>query len=254
MKNKIDFNPNEFIYFVLLPDFINRASNGFILDYQDVKEGDVTYKDRKGYPARYKFTKSQRMIRIPAFKKEEIEAIRNHPQCQGSRNGIFRTVGKENVQLNALFKEMNENKDAAVILDIARLRAQAVNKAFELMGDENEAYNAQLVLGIKRRGDLGSSDMVQYAQNNPKEFLDQVNSADFKARALARKAIDLDVIQKEGHLYKASELDYGIDFDEIVKTILSDKDKREFLERKLEPKEKEIKEKVVAQKKVTAKK
>lgn len=230
MTKRLEVNPDDFVYFVVLQDYADRATNSFIIDYYDRKKGDdVVVRDRKGNPLRYKFTRSTRYIRVPIKREDEIEAIRNHPECLGSPNGTYRNIEGKDVHLNALFKEINEDKDASVAIDAAILRTDAMNKAIELIRDEVDADNAMLVLGIASTGQSGHHKLMVYAQNNPEQFLEIINSGDFKAKALVKKAISLDVLQRDGVIYKAAELEYGVDEEEVLKTVLTDRDKRDYL-------------------------
>lgn len=228
------FKPNKYVYFTLLSDFINRASNGFILRYTDESTGnEFLYEGERGNPKRYSFNKTIRTLRIPAANKELVEAIRNHPECQDSPNGTYRKIGNENIHVNALFKMLDEEGDAKLAIDGFALRKEANDLAFELMKDQNAALDAQIVLGINKSGDLGNHDMLQYANTDPGSFIKQIKSIDFKSRALVKRAIAENIIYKDGVVYRAGELEFGVDLEEAISIAVKDEIKRSYLERKV---------------------
>lgn len=231
---KIEVNPDHFVFFSLRPEFVNRASNSFVLNYYDYESGrPVDIKDNRGNTKRYKFSRSHRMIRIPKSNTVEIDAIKNHPQCEDSPNGVYQNIEGSEVQLNALFREVNSDKDAGVVIDAAMLRSGALHSAVELLKDETKSEEVALVLGISASGKASYASILTYAERNPQDFLDTVNSPDIEARGLVAKAIKNRVLVKKGISLFLGDIEFGVDSTEAVKAVKSDHEKFRVLYRKV---------------------
>lgn len=232
MHSEIE-NPMDFVEFVLLSEYRNRAGSSFVLNYTNKEDGEqVVHKGPNGSPLRLKFHKGRRMLRYP-IKSKLVELLRNHPECYGSKNCEKKVIDGKTFYPNALFKEVKENSDAKIAVDATRIRTEAMNLVFEVMEDENKASDLAAVLGIKSSGSISDSKLLLYAENNPQEMIDTIKSPEFKAKAVAKRAIELDVLQREGIVYCVGDIQFGTEFDDIVKSIIDDKDKFELLEKKL---------------------
>lgn len=235
MAQKPDFNPSDFVYFVLLSEYMGRASTGIVLSYFDNETGeDITIKDNRGAAMKYKFTPAHRSVRIPAKRKAELEAMRKHPECAGSPNGYYKMVNGEKVQLNAVFKELNEASDANIILSAAKLRAEAVTQAVALIKDEDKADNIAFILGvIGNSNPITHSNLLLYAERNPQMFLETLKQPDVEARGLILKAINKEIIKKKGAYYSIDDVVFGVDLEDAIKAYVKDESKRVLLKKRL---------------------
>lgn len=231
--SNLEFDPEHFVFFALKPEFINRASNAFIMNYQVTKTGeDVVIKDHRGNPKRYKLSKSHRMIRVPKKQIGEVQALRNHPLCEGSPNGNYRLLEGEQVQMDALYREINDDKDAGVVIDAAMLRSQALSKAVKLLEDEDKSEEVALLLNIVSSGRSSYAKILTYAERNPQEFLSVVNSADLDAKGLVAKSIKSGVLKRKGISFFLGDIELGVDADDVLKSIKLDEAKYKALHRK----------------------
>lgn len=224
-------NPDDYTYFVLLEPFVRRASNSFVLEYNDISTGDfVSISDHKGLPKRYIFDKSKRMIKIHNKNEKLIKAVRNHPQCEGSPNGYYRNGSTSNS--NALFKEMNEQRDAELALSAAMKENEATDLCFQIMKDEEKADKLSIYLGFKDSGKIGNVKLLMYAKKEPENFIKAVNSPDFEAKVIVERAISHGILSKVGVNYVCEDFEYGIDIDSAVKNVMNDSDKMSLLKSK----------------------
>jgi hypothetical protein len=235
MNQKPDFNPNDFVYFVLLSEYMGRASTGITLSYYDAATGeDVRVLDNRGKPLKYKFTPAHRAVRIPAKRTAELNAMRNHPECHGSPNGYYKDINGQRKQINVVFKELNESADADIVLSAAKLRAEAVTKAVELIKDEDKADNIAFILSvIGQSNPITHSNLLLYAERNPQIFLDAISQPDVDARANIIKGIKKEVITRKGAYYAIGDVVFGVDLEDAIKTYIQDESKRLLLKKKL---------------------
>lgn len=232
MNDEIE-NPMDFVEFVLLSEYRNRAGSSFVISYTNKEDGEqVIHNGPNGKPLRLKFHKGRRMLRYP-IKSKLVEILRNHPECYGSKNAEKKVIDGKTYYPGALFKEVKENSDALIAVNATKLRTQAMNLVFKIMEDENDASDLAVVLGVKGSGSISDSKLLLFAENNPQEIVDVINSPDFKAKALARKALNLNVLQREGIIYCCGDIQFGTEFDDIVKSIVDDKDKFDLLDKKI---------------------
>lgn len=234
MNSRIEVNPNKYVYFTILPQFVNRASSGFSLSYFDSEKGKhVQALDPRGAVVRYKFNKSKRMLRIHKGQEDVIDLIRNHPECEGSPNGQYREINGKLVHLDATFKEMNSDKDADVVISAAKLRAEALQLSVELMNEPEKAEMVATILNINTTGKSSFAGLMTYAEGNPKEFLSVAKADDIEYRGLIKKAINTGVLERRGVTYFIGTIEFGIEEDDMLKSILTDKDKYTLLYRKV---------------------
>lgn len=233
-------DPEKFVHFALLRNYVNQASQSFVVDYLDNDGNRVVQADPKrgGAPMRVTFNRLQRKFIIPKAQVNTIEKIRNHPQCMGSPNGTYAVddAGEE-VHVNAVFTEINEDKDATHSISATKMMNNALNKAFEVFEDEVLTEDLAIVLGIKGKGSVARDKVLMYAQNNPKHFLEVSGSHELRARALATKAFDLDLLHRNSvGEYSFGELAFGYDKEDVVSALLKGKDKFNIIERAVERK------------------
>lgn len=218
-------NKNEgFEYFVLL----NANLAGYSFDSYETIDGDLKYfserKDQYGNPIkkRYKFSKSQRVIRVPAKKKEEIEFLKNSPQCYGSPNNNGHRI---------MYKKLDDDGDATVAIDAIdqAVRAQAI--ALKLTGES--LRDVAIICGA-----FGTSESVlkykclQYAQKNPDGFINIVVDVEREkgTRSLVRRGLGEKVLVKKGDMISWKDTTLGVDEDDAVANLLKDKKLREAVE------------------------
>jgi hypothetical protein len=240
MKNEKEFNPSNYVYFVLLGDKIDMASYGFT-GYTDA-DGEYNFmpsmKDPKTgdyIPKKYRFTRSRRTLRVSSNNKKELEFLRNHPECKGSKNGSYveREKGKL-TQVSVFFKELNDGKDAEVSINATEIRLSAMNKALELQKDKVALEDVAICLSFfSKDPKVLLHQLLQYAENEPEKFLQIYDAEDIKQRALFLKGKNGGVIQRKGSYYVIENEKLGVDEDECVMTIIKNPGYEQLIEKGL---------------------
>lgn len=240
MKNEKEFNPSNYVYFVLLGDKIDMASYGFT-GYTDA-EGEYNFmpsvrdpKTGEYIPKKYRFTRSRRMLRVPASNKKELEFLRNHPECKGSKNGSY--VEKEKgklTQANVFFKELNDGKDAEISINATEVRLSAMNKAVQLQKDKVMLEDVATCLSFfSKDPKVLLHQILQYAENEPEKYLYIHDSEDLKQRSLFLKGKNKGVIQRKGSYYVIENEKLGVDEDECVTSIIKNPGYEQLIEKAL---------------------
>ncbi len=216
-------NSDDFVYFVLIDP--TKRSYGFAT-YSDNK-GDVrmieSKKDMNGrsIPRRWKFTQSQRTIRVHNSKVDQIKFLREHPHCKDSPNAVENS--------NPVFKEMNAAQDAKIGLDAASKVVNAQTLALNLTGQDLKAVGALCGTFYDEELQL-KFHVMNYAKVDPDQFVSHYNSVikkggDGKIRALIRKGLkaDIGVLTQKGTVIYWKEEMLGTDEDEAVAKIAKTK-------------------------------
>lgn len=200
--------------------------------YQDV-DGN-SYKAINGYapggvPRPYDvfFSPAELLLRIPKGKK--ISVLVNNEEQKWLLSDYIRKCsfceGSPNNRGKAMFKEVDEEKDAGILIDAKRLRKQASDLAFELEGKPKElAEVAQLIGMFKDNKDVQLAAVIQFADADPRNFLAIANSPDRHARALLKKALDIGEVTLKGKILVWNKETLGADEDEAVQKLIHDKD------------------------------
>lgn len=217
----------DYVYFILNQDFIHRRTTGFD-GYLDI-DGNPRYiydgrRDKKNNPTprKFNFSKRDRAMRVPKnqkdiFGKSVVEFLRESPDCKGSvlnnkrGNGVW------------LYKELNEEADAQVALDVKFARIEAENKAIALEGEDLRAVAIML-------GEFSGNEVMQqhrvldYAGSDPIGFLEVIESPDFKLKALIRKGIQVGTLKQVGELITWGDATIGANEAEAVSRLMSDEE------------------------------
>lgn len=223
---------NSYVEFALI--HANMAGYGFN-SYMD-ENGEVAYitkgKTQYGQPIKknYEFTQSKRIIRIPAVRKDEIDFLRNCPECEGSKNGHYDKDGKQH---RFYFREINEGKDATVVVDATKDRLAAQNLAMEISNDEPKMRALAIVLGcFKEDPGLQLAHLLQYAETAPLDFVKTAKSPELEAQYLLKSGLRSGVISKKGMAVIFGDLSFA-DEDDAVAKIMTDKEVKMSLKKQI---------------------
>ena len=231
MKTADKFKNN--VYFVLEQEFLRRPTTGF-RGYND-ENGNPVYiydgkRDRNGFeiPRKFNFSRRDRTIRIPKNQKDSkgqsvVEFLRNAPFCKGSKLQI-------ETGTTPLYKELNEEKDAAVAMDSKFSRIEAENKAIALEGEELRAV-AIMVGEFSDKETLQRHRVLDYAGSAPADFLEIINSPDFKMKALIRKGINVGTLKITGELISWGDAVIGANEAEAVSRLVADEEIKDAIEK-----------------------
>ena len=223
---------NKYIEFALISPKL--AGYGFN-SYMD-ENGDVAYivkgKTQYGQPIKksYEFSQARRILRIPAHRTDEIEFLRNCPECEGSPLGSYDENGK---QQRVYYREINEGKDASVMVDATKNRLKAQNLAIEISENPEKMKALSVVLGcFKEDPGLQLAHLIQYAETSPSDFIKTANGAELEASYLVKEALRKSVMTRKGYAVIFGELSFADEEDAVAK-VMTDKDIKKSLEKQL---------------------
>lgn len=215
----------KYVEFALIDPSI--SGYGFS-SYMDV-DGDVRFieKFKNQYGAsikkNYEFNQSKRILRIPAKQVEEIEFLRNHPECEGSPNGFYDGEGSDRKQSRVYFREINEGKDAAVVVEATKDRVKAQNLALELSETPEKLKQVAIMCGcFKSDPGIQLSHVLQYSETAPLDFINIVNSNELEASYLVKVALSKNIMTRIGLAIKYGDLSFADEEDAISK-VMTDK-------------------------------
>ena len=200
--------------------------------YTDKKGKACSYansSDKNGQPIPFKwrFDQNHRVLKVHKEQKDingvnAVEYLRGCPDCVGSPNSLG--DGK-----TGWFKEMNQDRDADIAMEIKVLRNEATSKAINSKGaDFSELCEMYHIFD-------GSESTKRYkltdaAEADPKTFLRIYDDPTRKVRSLIRKALDAQVFRKEGPMIFWENKEIGIDEDTAVANLKGDEKLRKAVE------------------------
>lgn len=228
------FNSDNYIKFALITAI--EGSWGFT-GYSDT-DGN-TYKAIRGFangiPQLYDlyWSSTERIRRVPKTKKIkvlfngdeismlEVDYIRNHPACEGSKNSIeFQPT---------LFKELDPIKDAQIELDRRKRRNDAVTKSLELEG--KDLADMATMLGVFVDDPVFQLARVsEFANQDPEWFFKFYEDGSRPVKALIRKAIRMNKLKQAGDAIFWDKECIGGDENQAVSYLLADPEKMKGLE------------------------
>jgi hypothetical protein len=224
-------NTRGFTYFAWLNP--SRAGHGFMASYTD-KEGNHKFlsrgSDTRGSQLfrRFKFSRSRRIISIPNSQVDVIDFLKDYPDCEGSPNGnyAYDAEGKQ-IQIGAVYKEVNEGKDAKEGIEAIKMVNKATNHALELEDVEraDELKEISVLTGYyKDDPGLQHFHLLEYAKHQPENYLEIVNDPTRKAKYIIKSGLngEAGVLKKKGFMIYWENIHLGNDFDGAVQTILAD--------------------------------
>lgn len=137
----------------------------------------------------YRFKKNQKVSVRKDGKLTEMklyEYVKGHPMCLDGYN--FGGV--------ALFKEVEPERDAKMVLDAKKLRNQAETTALTLKG--KELKDMAVMLGeFSENQDLQMRAVLEFAGNDPGVFLKMLDDPQHEIKALVKKALKAGLLKKE---------------------------------------------------------
>lgn len=236
-------NNKDFTYFVLLrsPNGKMRSHYGFAtyttIDGEtcEFHEGKVNPNTKLPEPTKFSWSRRHKVMNVSnnAMGKDKhgmpisrVEFLRNHPECDGSPNNRGR---------KAWFKEMDADKDVDIALEANKQRREAENRAAALSGEELSSVAAlynEISGSVKKQ----KFAVLQWAFHDPENFLNTVNSADFKIKGFIRRALAANVLEKQGTIIRWGTVTVGIDEDDAVRTLLLDETIAKSISKQLDDK------------------
>ncbi len=257
------FNINKFVHFVLLPEVVSRVETvgpnagrpiptigslsfrtytdtAGVFDTPGAPVEYITTVDANGRPKGkwFKMDQSHNAIivninDVDVKGKKMIDFIRNHPDCEGSKNGRYITDGNgDTIQINVKFRELNTEQDAQTALAASLRRSKAQLSAGEL---DFDTLKEVAILGIGMSSNSESilrHKVVEWAGKRPQDYFTILDSGDRQIRAQVRKAITDGIFTERGPLiYWGNEI-IGSNEDDAVSKLLNDEELRSALKEK----------------------
>lgn len=219
-------NADSYVYFVML----NGTQASYSFDTYIDKEGNVQYiplrNDERGnvIKRRFKFTKARRMISVPASQEKVLRFLRGHPECDGSPNSFGAPPQ---------FKELNEAKDAEIAISATANKTKALNLALGLSG--KKLIDVAASCGYTNKPpEILQHLLLQFAENNPVDFIEVCNAPDTELKALIVKGLENGKITRRGFMLYWNETYLGNevrgDYQGPIAKLMGDEKLREALE------------------------
>ena len=219
------FDQKNFAYFAI----INRDLSGSVgfSSWQD-SQGNH-YRAINGYgptgtprPFNINFSPSELIYR--AGKKQKVTVLLNNQPKEMLLVDYLKDSslceGSPNLRGPAVFKMIDEEKDAGVLIDAKRLRREASNAAFDLESKPKElAEIAQLIGEFRDNKDIQFAAVINFADADPRTFLNYINSPDRQARALVKKGLSTGELTLKGKIITWKNETLGADEDEAVQRL-----------------------------------
>lgn len=227
----------NFILFGDILDTINRGGSwtleaGYVDHANKLGLGAGTYveyqiggNDKWGKPVvkRFRFDESFRKVQTRPSDKSaqgisQYDFLRNHPGCLGSENGTYDAKG---VQLGAIYKEYDPQKDAEVAFEAGEARINAQSAALTL--DPQTLEEIANILGHFGEPDKAMRvTVIEFAGKRPSEFNELLNAGDRSFRAIVRKALAEGEFTKKGEMIFWGETLIGNSEDAAVSRLAGD--------------------------------
>jgi len=230
------FNTDNYVYFALMTPI--EGSWGFTgytsLDGNYVKavagqSGNGTYKAYDVF-----WSSAERVRRVPKAKKItvirngegpiqmlEVEYLRLSPNCEGSKNSVS---GQ-----SVIFKEIDENKDAQILLDRRRRKNDAVTASFTLEGHELDDVAA--ALGIFHDDPLIKQNRItEYAGQDPEGFFKHYENPNKPVKSLVLRGLHMGRLTKTGEAIFWGKETLGGNEDQAIAYLIANPEKLRGLE------------------------
>lgn len=253
MQNFKSYNSNNFTWFVLVGegvDKINRGGSVSFRGYTDHADAHgkgagayiqyVTSKDEKGRDVGKYFTmdESRRRFQVRTGERDinqitQYDFLRYSPDCENSPNGVYTEAEGLKLQQGVMFRELNTDKDAETALDAERIRTRAQDSALKL--DDNTLQELAAHIGVF--GNPGSSMQLrvfEWAGKRPGDYFRVLESGDRALRAIVRKALADGVFNQKGTVIYWENTLVGGDEDEAVRMLMREPKMLDVLQKKVD--------------------
>jgi hypothetical protein len=229
----MDFDYNNYHNFVLIKPI--KGSWSFVSystpdgqSLRAVRGQDETGKDRSYVVT---FSTRERIYRFKRNQKVQVrrdgklvdmklyDYIKGSPVCLGGPN--FEGVG--------IFKEIDAEKDAKLIIDAKKRRNEAETKALNLTGPPLK--DMAVMLGeFSDNPDIQLRAAIEYAGNDPEAFLSIMEDEHHELKALLKKAVKAGTLRKTGNMFMWEKEVLGGEMDS-VEWLINNKDKQAALKK-----------------------
>jgi hypothetical protein len=145
---------------------------------------------------RFSFKPGSRILTVPNGAKDKsgkvfAKFLRESPDCEGSDLNSGRV---------AIYKELDPEKDAKVMLDAEEIEFKAKKIAFESKGEELINL-AAFCNTFDKSEDIMKQAVLSFAKSNPSGLIDLKEAADTTVKASIKKFINKGVIYLDGNIH-----------------------------------------------------
>jgi len=229
------FNTDNYVYFALMTPI--EGSWGFTGytaadgNYVKAVQGQNVNGTYKAYDVFW--STQERVRRVPKAKKItvlkngelvqmlEIEYLKQSPNCEGSKNGSADSA--------AIFKEIDEAKDANILIERRQRKNQALTASFALEGKELDDIAA--ALGIFHDDPLIKLNRIsEFAGQDPEGFFKHYENPNKIIKALILRGLHTGKLTKTGEAIFWGKEALGGNEDQAISFLIANPEKLHGLE------------------------
>jgi hypothetical protein len=147
--------------------------------------------------------------------------IRNHPECEGSPNGAYKSDG---TQINVTFRLADGAADSKIALDATLRKADAQSSAGRL---DDQTLMEVAAVGIAAHGEPDSvmrHKVVEWAGRRPEDYFKVLEAGDRLVRAIIRRGLATSILDRRGELIYWADLQIGTSEEKAIQFLLENED------------------------------
>jgi hypothetical protein len=206
---KADKNSKEGIVLVELTN-PRRTGSLTVRDYTDVKTGKLReFLDMNGNKRVMMITKNFKLDLSDANDRLYYDHLKDHPLYTLSTTPAI--VIKDQFQDSIIEVDQQEEAISAKSI-IMQLNETQVRDFARMLGVKAPAKTSAIVI---------KNEIYKMCDKNPSHVIKMWNHPQKDTHILVRKAIDLGVLEKEGHFFKLNDIKLGTSADEIILYIMN---------------------------------
>lgn len=215
----------DYTYFLYVGNNPNYSFRNYVDPLTGQERGYVVGFDKNGQPLYKEWFfnySSKRQIRVSNSEvdlkgQKAVDFLRSSPEFYGNKNGHY----VDDRQVLFMFKEINEEAEAAAAVDARMVTVNAQAKAGALKGQELQDVAA--IIGVFSPSEsVRKHRVLDFAANFPDKFLALVDDPLLKIRSLIRKGINDNVLKVTGRVISWEGQQIGADEDDAVSTLSKD--------------------------------
>jgi hypothetical protein len=176
-----------------------------------------------------KWSVRERTLRAPKDRDILVSINGDRPKKMKLKEFIANspfTEGSKNLRGVPTIKLFDEVKDATTGIERKELRLKAGNAALEIRTNpERLAELARMIGCFRDEKDVQLNRVLEFADQDPEQFLKYVESPDTSVASLLKKGVDCGALKKKGKMIMWEKESLGADFDDAVSNLMKDKDK-----------------------------
>jgi hypothetical protein len=176
----------------------------------------------------------KRQIRVSTEEKDKegtlaVDFLRNSPEFYSNPNGLY----VQGSQVLAMFREINDEKDAKEAVDSRAVVIGAQAAALKLKGQE--LADVAAIIGVFSDSEsVLVHRVLDFAANFPQKFLDLLKDPALQIKSLIKNAINANVFKVDGRVIKWEGKIIGSDEEDAVSALMKDENLKKAIKLNLE--------------------